>query len=95
MRVLHRDLRTELNVRSNRVAELFTLGEVRRVHRFHVELDEPLSLLFRNPKVPMNLDEVCEAEFSGKAVGTSEGLSGEGSEMIDVFGLTRTEERLE
>ena len=43
----------------------------------------------------MHVDEMCEAELSGEAVGPAEGLGGEGREVIDVCRLARPEERLE
>jgi hypothetical protein len=93
--VLHRDLRAEFDVGSDGRAELFVGGKVRRVERSHVELDKPLPLLLGDPKVSVHVDEMCEAEFAGEAVGPAEGLGGEGREVIDVFRLARPEERLE
>jgi hypothetical protein len=43
----------------------------------------------------VNFDEVCEAELSGEAVGSTEGLSGEGGQVIDVLEPAGTEEWLE
>ncbi len=87
MDVLHRDLRTEFNVRSDRLAELFIVGKVRRIYRRHTELGEPDPLLLGNPKVSVNVDEMCEAELSGEAVGTTEGFNGEGGEVIACSGV--------
>ncbi len=95
VRVLHRDLRAEFNVRSDRLTELLIVGKIRGVEGIHIELDEPLSLLLGDPKVSVNPDEMCEAELSCEAVGTTEGFSSEGGEVIDVFWLTRPKKRLE
>ena len=95
MGVLHRDPRAKIYVRSDRLTELFIAGKARRVERHHVKLDEPRSLLLGDPKAPVNFDEVCEAELSGEAVGSTEGFSGEGGQVIDMLRLPGTEEWLE
>jgi hypothetical protein len=71
MGVLHRDLRAEINVRLDRLTERFIVGKARRLERRHVKLDKPLPLLLGDPKTPVNFDEVCEAELSGEAVGST------------------------
>ena len=72
-----------------------SLGKVRRVKSCHVELDEPLSLFLGDPKAPMDIDQVCEAEFACEVIGTTKRLSREGGQAIDVFGLAGSEERLQ
>jgi hypothetical protein len=67
---------------------------MRRVERGHVQVDEPLSLRFGDPEVSVNVDQVGEAKLSGEAVRTAEGLDGEGSQVIDVLGLSLSKERL-
>jgi hypothetical protein len=93
--VLHGDLRAEFDVRSDRLTELPLVGEVRRVERGHVELDEPFSLLLGDVKVPVDIDEMSEAELAGEPVRATEGFGGEGGEVINVFRLPGPEERLE
>ena len=77
--VLHRNFRAEFNMRSDCLRELLVIGEIRRVQCCHVELDEPLSLLLRDPKVSVDSDQMVEAKLSGEAVGAAEGFSSKGS----------------
>ena len=95
MGVLHRGLEPNSIVGSDGRTELVVGGKVRCVERSHVELDEPLPLLLGDPKVSVDVDEMCEAELSGEAVGAAEGLGGEGGEVVDVFRLACPEERPE
>lgn len=95
MGILHCNLRTELDVGLDRFSELCIIGKVRRVERCHVELDEPLPLFLGDLKVPMNIDEMCEAELSGEAIWATKGFNSEGGEVIDMFRLSGPEERLE
>jgi len=41
----------------------------------------------------VDIDQRCEAEFACEAIGTTKGLSSEGGEVFDVFGLAGSEER--
>src|ERR1700722_1760695 len=93
--VLHGDSRTEVDVFFDGLAERLIVGEVRRVEGCHVEVDEPLSLSLGDVKAPVDVDQMCEAELACEAIGTTKRLSGEGGEVIDVFGLTGTEERVQ
>jgi hypothetical protein len=93
--VLHGNLRAEFNVGSDCLTELLVIGKVRRIQRGHVELDKPLSLFLRDPKVSVDRNQMVEAKLSGEAVGAAEGFSREGSQMIDVLGLAGSEEGLE
>ena len=93
--VLHRHLRAEFKVRADCRTELLIIGQVRRVERCHVELDEPLSLLLGDPQLSVDVDQMGEAELSGKAIRTTEGFSREGGQVIDMLRLAGTEEGLE
>jgi hypothetical protein len=43
----------------------------------------------------VHVDQVIESQLSGEAIRPAEGLSGERSEMIDMFGSASTEKRLQ
>ena len=93
--VLPGNLRAEFNVGSDGLSELLIIGKISGVERSHVERDESLALLLGDPKVPMDSDQMLEAELPGEAVGAAEGFGREGREMIDVLRLAGTEERLQ
>ena len=95
MRVLHRHLRTEFNVRSECLTELLIIRKTRSIERCHVELNKSLSLLFCNAQMSVNIDQMSESELSSETVRTTKGLSCEGSEVIDMFRLAHPEKRLE
>jgi hypothetical protein len=94
MGILHRDFRAEFNVRPDGFTEILVVGKTRRVESCQVELDKPLSLLLGDPKISVHIDEMAEAEIPGEAVGTTEGLGREGSEVIDMLRLAGPEEWL-
>jgi hypothetical protein len=64
VRVLHRDLRPELEVGAHGVAERLVVGHANGIQRGQVELDEPLPLLLSDLQVPVDVDQVPEAEFT-------------------------------
>lgn len=82
-------------MRSDCFPEVLIVGHVRRIHGYHVQLDEPLPLLLADPKVSVHIDQVGEPELPGESIWTSEGFGSEGREMIDVLRLPSPEERLE
>ena len=93
--VLQRNLRAEFDVGSDRLSELLVIGKVSGVERSRVERDESLSLFLGDPKVPVDSDQMVEAELPGEAVGATEGFSREGRQMIDVLRLAGSEEWLQ
>jgi hypothetical protein len=95
MGVLHGNLRTEFDVRSDRLAEITVVGKVGGVERRHIELDESCPLLLGDLKVSVDGNEMGEAELSGESIGTAEGFGREGGEVIDVLRFSRPEEWLE
>lgn len=54
-----------------------------------------MPLFFADLKVSVDLDQVGESELSGEAVGTTERLSGERGQVIDMVGPARSEKWLE
>jgi diguanylate cyclase (GGDEF)-like protein/PAS domain S-box-containing protein len=92
VRVLHRDLRAELDVGTHGVAERLVVGQAGGIQRGQVELDEPLALLFGDLQVAVDLDQVPEAEFTTEAVGPAEGFGGEPCQVLYVIGLARPEQ---
>ena len=65
VRVLHGDLRPELDVLAYRVAERPVFWHAHGVQRGHVELDEPLALLFGDLQVPVDVDQVPRSRVRG------------------------------
>jgi hypothetical protein len=49
-------------------------------------------LLFGDPKVSVDVDQMGESELPGEAVGSTEGLSCESSQVIDMLWLAGSEE---
>ena len=96
MRVLHRDLRTEFNVRSDPLSELLIVRSVCRVQGRHIELYKSLSLLLGDPEVcRWTLMRWANPSSRVKRSGPPKGLSGEGGQVVDMFWLAVAEEWLE
>ncbi len=74
-------------MRSDRLSEISVVGEVRRIHRRHVQLDVPLSLFFGDPKSSVDIDQMGEPELLGEEIGTTEGFGSVSSQVIDMLGL--------
>jgi hypothetical protein len=82
-------------VRAHGLTERRIVGQSRLVERLHVELREPLPLLLRDLKAPVNIDQVLEAEFAAEAIGPTERLGGEPGQVVDVMGLPGREQALQ
>jgi hypothetical protein len=96
VRVLHRDLRAELHVRTDRGSEVRIRRHIDGVERGEIEIDESLALRFRDLQAPMDLNQVFEpADVATEPIGSSERLRRERGQMIDVLRLTRAEQRLQ
>jgi hypothetical protein len=95
VRVLHRDLRAELDVGADGLAERLVIGHVGLVERRHVQLDEPAALLLGDLEIAVDCDEMVEAQLTAEAVRPTERLGRERGQVIDVLGPSRTEQRLE
>jgi hemoglobin len=83
-RVLLRHFRTELKVRAHGIEKWIVARQVGFAQRLKVELYESLLLLVRDPKVPVNVDDVLKPELTSESVGASKGLGGEPSEVVHV-----------
>ena len=95
MRVLHRNLRTELNMLSKRFAEPLVAWGTDGVERILIELNESLPLRLRDSQIAMHVNEVLEAaQFLGESIGTAERLGRERRQMIDVMWLPLAEQGL-
>jgi hypothetical protein len=89
---------TEREVRTHGVARRLVAGQVRFTERFKIENDESLPLFIRNPKVPVDVDDVLKPEFTSESIGSPEGLGGEPSEVVHMrrhpLGNQGTENRI-
>ena len=74
VRVLHGDLRAELDMLHDGLPERRIVGHAGRVERRGVEGDEALPLLLGDAQAAVDGDEVGEAEFAGEPVGAAEGF---------------------
>jgi hypothetical protein len=95
VRILLRDARPELHVRTERATKLHVLRQPGFVRRLHVERDEPFSLLVRDREVPMHVDEMRKTNLSRESVRTAEGLRREPREVLDVKRLPFVEQHLQ
>ena len=82
-------------MRSDCFTEIHILGKVDCIHRRHIQIDEPLSLLFGDAKVSVYIDQMGESELPSESVWTTERFSGERSQVINMLGPARSEEWLE
>ena len=94
-RVLHRDLGAELDVLTDGIAKRRIRRHLGPVERRHVELDEPSALLLGDFEAAVDRDQMSEAQFACEAIGSTEGLDGERSEVVDVFRTSRSKQELE
>jgi hypothetical protein len=96
VRVLHRDSRAKLDMGADCLAERLVVGHADLIKRRQVELDEPLALWLGDLEMPVYRDQRSEApQLTRKAVRTPERFGRERRQVIDVVGLTLTEQRLE
>jgi hypothetical protein len=96
VRVLHRDLSSELDVFADRFPEFLVSRHACGVKGSHVQLDESLPLLFADLEVPVDSDQMFEAtQLARESIRSAERLGCERSEMVDVVRLSFSEQRLE
>jgi hypothetical protein len=73
VRVLHRDLRAELNMGADCLAERLVVAHASLIQRRHVQLHEPLALLLGDPETPVDRDQrVKSAQLTREAVWAAE-----------------------
>ena len=65
------------------------------VEQPEIQLDESGAVLLRDLEAAMHVDQVVESQLFGEAIRPAEGLGGERSEMVDMFGSAGTEKRLQ
>jgi hypothetical protein len=95
VRVLHRNLRAELDVLSQRLSKRRIIRQPDVVSRAHVQLDETLALLLADLEPPMHRDQMLEpAQFTRETVRPAESLDIEGGEVLDMARLAGAKERL-
>ena len=73
-RVLLRDSGAKLYVLAERLTERLVDGQARFVERLHVRRDEPFALLVGDVQVPVDIDDVREAEPACEAIRSAERL---------------------
>jgi hypothetical protein len=93
MGILHRHLRTELDMFSDGFPKGLVVRQTRRIEGGEIQLDEALPLGFGNVEMPMDGDQMVNAaQFPGEAIRAAEGFSRKGRQMIDVVRLPCAEE---
>jgi hypothetical protein len=85
----------KLDVFADGFAERWISGEAGGVEGGHVQLDEAGALGLGDSQAAVDGDQVGEAELAGEALGAAEGLGGEGGDVVDMLGLSATEEWLQ
>jgi hypothetical protein len=95
IRVLHRDLRAELDVLAHGIAKRGIGRHFRDVERCHIQLDEAPALLFVDLQPSVHRDQVCEAELAREPIWSSERFCRERGQMIDVMRIPSSEQRLQ
>jgi hypothetical protein len=83
----------KLDVLAYCITESRVVGHLRLVEGRHVEVDEALTLPFRDPQAAVDCDQVLEPELAREAVGPAKRFNGERRQVVDVIGLTLSEER--
>jgi len=94
-RVLLSDVGAKLDMRSDRLTERLIVGKTGLVECLQVEGNEPVPLLVGDLQMPVNVNDVVEAQFAGESVGTTERLAGEPRQVVDVSRYALREHRLE
>ena len=95
IRVLLRHLGPELDVVEDGVAKRLILWHASSVEGRHIQLYEPLPLLLGDTEPAVHVNQVSEPELAAEAVRPTERLGRERGQVIDVLGLSRSEQGLE
>ena len=95
VRVLHRHPRAELHVRADRLVERPVVGHAGLVECLHVQLDEAPALPLEDLQVPVDGDQVAEAQLPRKAVRAAERLGRKRGQAVHVVRSALAEQRLQ
>jgi hypothetical protein len=94
MGVLLGNLRAELDVGPQRLAERRVIGKARSIRGGHVQLDESLSLRLSDVQPAMHIDQMSEAKLPREVVRASERFRFERGQMVNMVWPSGAEQRL-